>query len=724
MKNTLKKFLLCLLALSMLSSLCVTVAANGESTQTLNFITVDGQKLYDGDEEFILKGMSFANGAIDDGSGELQLTHHDEQSYAELANLGFNSVRFYLSYKFFEDDSNPDVYKQSGWDWLDQNVEWAKKYGIRLVLNMHTPQGGYQSLGNGWALWTGDNAQSNQTRLKNLWVAIATRYAKEQTIVGYGLINEPIVPWNTDENTSLAQYKTLMDDITSAIRVVDNNHIIFAERVLNAVEYTIAEDGSVTIGTKHSALNDTNNFVKLNDKKVVYELHTYAPSAVTHGEMSWNETTGKYAEYPNEGKQFYGNTYVQDDEANDVDANKKFTSSGSVTQWTKVTSGKVQATGTYNQAAVTLSTPKGSTAYFDSIVVTEYESSSDSEGTVIATYNFDRNTVFSSWGGTPTYMSEGGVDNTGYLKFDNVTEDYGKLWCEHDMLYITSGRYYSVSGYIKADNVDVGYFDAKYVRISLDFQTAANAAPRTKETLQTYMKSQLAFGTTNEVPMYVGEFGTSSNSFENELGGEQWVTDMIDIFTTLDISFNYHTYHEGDFGLWRNAATSRRDNYNQLLANVFRSHLAKVSYVGYQTKSDGNGKCSVRFVASIDSTNYKNVGFDISTVNFGDKSWGGSTTNVYRSILGEKNDGTYTITAEEWASVCRDDEAFLYTYTLTNVPDDRNVYFVVKPYYTDKDGNKVYGATYIAKLGDGLTVATQADIDEIVGEGSDMVVPW
>jgi len=41
--------------------------------------------------------------------------------------MGMNTIRFYLNYHFFEDDTNPYNYKQTAWDWLDQNIAWAKK---------------------------------------------------------------------------------------------------------------------------------------------------------------------------------------------------------------------------------------------------------------------------------------------------------------------------------------------------------------------------------------------------------------------------------------------------------------------------------------------------------------------------------------------------------------------------------------------------------------------
>ena len=66
--------------------------------------------------------------------------------------------------------------------YIAYSIAWAKKYNVRLILNMHVPQGGYQSQGDGLALWQNLN---NQNRLIALWTEIARRYANEDAIIGY-----------------------------------------------------------------------------------------------------------------------------------------------------------------------------------------------------------------------------------------------------------------------------------------------------------------------------------------------------------------------------------------------------------------------------------------------------------------------------------------------------------------------------------------------------------
>ena len=165
-------------------------------TSEADFYRVNGTSIVDsGNMPILLKGIAMGNMVW--SSSYPPANDHNEDSFRELSELGFNSVRFYLNYCFFEDAQAPYTYKETGFDWLDQNIAWAKKYGIRLILNMHIPQGGFQSQGKGLALWQNPE---NQKRLIALWTEIAGRYADEDAIIGYSLINEPAVPLLNDKS--------------------------------------------------------------------------------------------------------------------------------------------------------------------------------------------------------------------------------------------------------------------------------------------------------------------------------------------------------------------------------------------------------------------------------------------------------------------------------------------------------------------------------------------
>lgn len=145
--------------------------------------------------------------------------NYDETSFQEIAGLGFNTVRFLMSSIFFEDDAAPGIYKEEGWAWLDRAILMAKKYNLRLILDMHEPPGGSQ-LPNMLDISTRPDLQA---RLENLWAEIATRYRTEPTIVAYDLVNEPY----------MKNWFGYVPTLINKIRAIDPDHLILVEQSYN-----------------------------------------------------------------------------------------------------------------------------------------------------------------------------------------------------------------------------------------------------------------------------------------------------------------------------------------------------------------------------------------------------------------------------------------------------------------------------------------------------------
>ncbi len=237
---------------------------------------VQGTQIVDGDgKPIVLRGIAFGNQVW--SHVEIPSAHHTGRDFANVAAMGMNSVRFYLSYRTFEDDSAPYMYKEAGWSWLEQNIQWAKKHGVRLVLNMHAPVGGYQSQGKGVQLWEDDEAQS---RFVALWRAIAERVRSEPTIAGFDILNEPV------PTESIEQWKSLAERTIAQIRQVNQHHIVFVERA-NAVGADWAE-------------NAQRNFFRVSDPNVVYEFHFYKPYHFTHQDAPWSDFAAREAWYPDD----------------------------------------------------------------------------------------------------------------------------------------------------------------------------------------------------------------------------------------------------------------------------------------------------------------------------------------------------------------------------------------------------------------------------------------
>lgn len=161
-----------------------------------------------------------------------------------LAEMGFNSIRLPMHYNLFtlpiEDEpvKGENTWLEGGFEMVDNVLEWCKEFKIYLILDMHGAPGGqgYDSAISDYdfnkpSLW---ESEDNKNKLVALWVKLAERYANEQYIGGYDLINEPnwafdgnnVNGCNESTNNKLWNlYKKLID----AVRAVDPNHMLILE---------------------------------------------------------------------------------------------------------------------------------------------------------------------------------------------------------------------------------------------------------------------------------------------------------------------------------------------------------------------------------------------------------------------------------------------------------------------------------------------------------------
>jgi len=137
-------------------------------------------------------------------------------------------MRFPFNYRLLSPEEQPGVYLEEGFQIIDQLLEWCETRQLYLILDMHCAPGGQSkdnisdSDGIEARLWTDD---TNKTRTVDMWRTIAERYAEEEWIGGYDLINEPVLP----DGYSNADLMALYQDIVEAVREVDTNHMVFIE---------------------------------------------------------------------------------------------------------------------------------------------------------------------------------------------------------------------------------------------------------------------------------------------------------------------------------------------------------------------------------------------------------------------------------------------------------------------------------------------------------------
>lgn len=536
------------------TSNAVTLAKNYSK-----FIRVNNKKLVDGaGKEFQIKGIAFGNNVWYNPT-TAPITHHDEKSYKELSDLGFNSVRFYINYSLFEDDKKPYIYKKSGFQWLDQNVKWAKKYGIKLIINMHVPQGGFISTTN-VEFWQ----NSNMNRFLALWKAIAKRYSNEATILGYGLINEPYMPYYEKPEDALNLYYNFIDKTINEIRKIDKNHIIFIERPYGLVNKTTK---AVTY-----PWGDYGSFKKVNDKNVVYEYHFYDKIEFTAQKLSWYKT--------------FRDWYYNDDSRVIMSGKREWKQAidfpsitlSKTNEWVTLSS-NLQVKNTANTGFWYLkvkNSNKNNNIYVDDIVIKEF----DSNGKYIKDiykYDFSNITYCDGWdlgtggGGTYSYDKNNGSSPNGCAKISNVGNVY-KIhisYNDNNIFRVKDGYNYQITAKVKSEKESID------VTLGIQMQQVEKLFTMNKEFLEYKLKQYMEWADKNNVPIYLGEFGVTRHIMGNEFKGEEWVKDMFSLLIKYKLNYNYHDYHEENYGLYIEDGRQERKNVNKILYNIFLSEVKK-----------------------------------------------------------------------------------------------------------------------------------------------------
>ena len=241
------------------------------------YLHADGRYIFDGNgEEVILRGIGTGNWMIQEGymmksSGPANTQYEFEQKLIELIGAektdsfynawlschftrtdvdsmkawGFNSVRVAMHYKWFtppiEDEpvAGQITWLDKGFIMIDSLLDWCGDNEMYLILDMHGAPGGQGKNASisdydpsKPSLW---ESQANMDKLIALWKTLAARYSDESWMGGYDLINE--TNWdfensgnqngcNCTQNTPLRE---LFEDMIDAVRLVDQNHIIYLE---------------------------------------------------------------------------------------------------------------------------------------------------------------------------------------------------------------------------------------------------------------------------------------------------------------------------------------------------------------------------------------------------------------------------------------------------------------------------------------------------------------
>ncbi len=213
--------------------------------------------------DLVLRGFSTANSSKSSPDG-LPVFSRDDLA-TERADMGTNFVRFLISWRAVEPE--PGVYDEAYLDQVAQRVRWYDQAGYKVMLDMHQDLWGPEIIpgtgrGNGapgWATHTDglpiaehemwelyylepgvirafDNFWNTTGKHPGLrehyvgaWQAVASRFADDDTVIAYDLMNEPYGGSLQGPAFEAGPLTALYQRTTEAIREVDQDTWVCVE---------------------------------------------------------------------------------------------------------------------------------------------------------------------------------------------------------------------------------------------------------------------------------------------------------------------------------------------------------------------------------------------------------------------------------------------------------------------------------------------------------------
>jgi hypothetical protein len=204
-----------------------------------------------------------------------------ESDIRAMKSWGVNSIRIALLASVLqprdEQPANPPYrYSAEGFALLDSLVAWCEQAGMGIIWDMHGAPGAQNAENiadsDGEArLWT--ERETYWPRCNELWYKIAERYRDRDCIIGYDLLNEPLL--RRYPHISEILLRELYMELTRTIRGIDREGIIFVEGDDWAQNFDMLEPLDW-------------------DPHLVIAFHSYPPTANHQALERWDRLRKKY----------------------------------------------------------------------------------------------------------------------------------------------------------------------------------------------------------------------------------------------------------------------------------------------------------------------------------------------------------------------------------------------------------------------------------------------
>ena len=192
--------------------------------------------------------------------------HYDafitESDIKEIAALGLDHVRLPVDYTMIESESGAAL--EEGYAYIDKAVEWTRKAGLNLLIDMHNTYG-----------YTFDPLEKEaskekfffdrnlQERFYTMWDRISRAYGMYSDTVAFELLNEVVSPKVINEWNAIADH---------AVDVIRAN----------------APKAYIVIGgVRYNNVTSVPHLNPPKDDHIVYNFHCYEPLIFTHQRAYW-----------------------------------------------------------------------------------------------------------------------------------------------------------------------------------------------------------------------------------------------------------------------------------------------------------------------------------------------------------------------------------------------------------------------------------------------------
>ncbi|KAK3316138.1 glucan 1,3-beta-glucosidase 2 [Apodospora peruviana] len=248
-----------------------------------------------------------------------------EDTFRDIAAAGLDHVRIPFSYWAVQTyDGDPYVFRTS-WRYLLRGIEWARKYGLRINLDLHGlpgSQNGWNHSGRQGAInWLdGPDGATNAQRSLDIHDRLSKFFAQSRyknIISHYGLANEPKM---TDLSVpAVLQWTQTAHDLVRKNGITDAV-VVFGDgfRGLGKWQGELQGNPRMALDVHQYVIFNTNQIVFNHSEKVRYACEGWGDQTA----LSMNTATG------------YGPTMVAEWSQADTDCAKHLTNVGWGNRWT------------------------------------------------------------------------------------------------------------------------------------------------------------------------------------------------------------------------------------------------------------------------------------------------------------------------------------------------------------------------------------------------------